>query len=156
MRSIIEYLNSRPFMQVPRWLYDFELSVYARQLFIVLLDLAKLAEQNKQMDEKGVYVYYTLEQAQKSLQCSKNKAIKSFREIEEQQLILRAQRGCNKANIYYILLPDMPPDSEPVPQTMPAFAPKTEGFVPQKAPIYSCPGSTLDHDAIMNNYRPPF
>lgn len=150
--NITEHLATHSFLQMPRWLAERrDLDPYAKILYTWLLDTAKLSEQNGLRDVTGTYVYCTLETAQDTLGCSRNKAISAFRQLEQQALLIREMQGWNRANRYYLTPPALPSDSTPAIQSPALPTYKQEPY----KPIYI--GSSIDHSLLSDEYyRPPF
>ena len=97
-----EYLAERPFLQMPLEIWNSELSLHAKCLYMTLMNRGKLSEINGHQDEEGVYAFCTIEQAAKELSCKRDKAMKTFRELEEAGLIVRVKRGAMRSNYYYL------------------------------------------------------
>ncbi len=90
------------FMQLPMSLWNSELSRDAVCLGTFLLNRCKLSELNDLRDEKGIYVFCTIDTAAKELRCSKATASKIFNELEKNGFITKASQGVGKATRYYL------------------------------------------------------
>jgi len=153
--NITELLKNHAYYQMPHWLLSHkELEPCEKMLYMILLNLGKLAEKQGQCDESGVYVPLSVERAADYMGCSEGKARKILCLLENKGLLCKKQRGAMKSNIYYLLPPEMTEDRPKTQESAEKQPPKTQS--PPKTANYYCPGSALDHDAIMNNYRPPF
>ena len=97
-----EFIHKTSYLQLPRSIWNSELSLEAVCLYTYLLDLSKLSEKNGNIDEKGIYVFCTLETAAEQLRCKRKKALSTFNELLGAGLISKIQRGKNKPNLYYI------------------------------------------------------
>lgn len=78
-----------------------EMSPYAKILYSLYLDRTKLSFKNGFEDDEGVYIYFTIEEVMKIFNCSKNKAIKSKKELLEYGLISE-KRQFDKPNKIYV------------------------------------------------------
>ncbi len=135
-----EFIHKSSYIQVPRSIWNSDLSLEAVCLYAYLLDLSKLSEKNGNCDDDGIYVFCTLDTASQQLRCGKKKAIRIFKELLEKQLLTRKRRGKNLANVYYVSPPPeehrKPAESAPAPDTAPdtTLAP---------APVFSPPLSLI-------------
>ena len=91
--------NQFSFFRIPRQLITGErfkhISTDAKLLYGLLLDRMGLSEQNGWYDENGrVYIYYTLREIQRNLNCGQDKAIKLLAELDQGcDLIDRVRQG---------------------------------------------------------------
>ena len=91
--------NQFSFFRIPRQLITGErfkhISTDAKLLYGLLLDRMGLSEQNGWYDEDGrVYIYYTLREIQRNLNCGQDKAIKLLAELDQGcNLIDRVRQG---------------------------------------------------------------
>ena len=91
--------NQFSFFRIPRQLITGERfqhsSTDAKLLYGLLLDRMGLSEQNGWYDENGrVYIYYTLREIQRNLNCGQDKAIKLLAELDQGcDLIDRVRQG---------------------------------------------------------------
>ena len=80
-----------------------DLSVAAKVLYGLLLDRTDLSRENGWVDEeKRVYVYYSIRNVKKSLQCANSKACGLLKELDEFGLIERRKTGQGKPTIIYV------------------------------------------------------
>lgn len=77
------------------------LSPYAKILYAIML--SKLAESvnYKQLDDNGYYIYFTVSSVMDMFNCSKNKALKSKKELLKYGLISE-KRQFDKPNKIYV------------------------------------------------------
>ncbi len=123
------------FMQLPMELWNSELSRDAVCLGTFLLNRCKLSELNNLRDDKGVYVFCTIDTAAKELHCGKVTAKKIFKELEEAGFITKSSQGVGKANRYYLNYGaemKIPNSSAPKPQAEPTVAQNT--YTASKSP----------------------
>ena len=85
------------FLMVPKKLFDetfSDLSVDAKLLYSFLFERVKLSYQNKWIDKNNrVYIYFTLNETEKVMNCGHDKATKLFKELETIGLIVRERQG---------------------------------------------------------------
>lgn len=106
LRSM-DFLGQSPFIQLPKSINTMKMSSDAKLLYANLADLMKLSEINGYRDEQGLYVFCSLEYIQEVLCCQKDKARKTVKELESNQLLLKRRMGQGKSNRYYLMLPKM-------------------------------------------------
>ena len=100
--------NQFSFFRIPRQLITGELfkriSTDAKLLYGLLLDRMGLSEQNGWYDEDGrVYIYYTLREIQRNLNCGQDKAIKLLVELDQGcDLIDRVRQGQGRPTKIYV------------------------------------------------------
>ena len=84
-----------------------KLSPAAKELYTKLYSRACLSATKDDLfrDEHGVYVIYTVDEARDQLNCGKDKAINTFKELEEAGLIRRKRQGYG--NPYHIYVKDL-------------------------------------------------
>ena len=96
------------FFRIPRQLITGErfkhISTDAKLLYGLLLDRMGLSEQNGWYDENGrVYIYYTLREIQRNLNCGQDKAIKLLAELDQGcDLIDRVRQGQGRPTKIYV------------------------------------------------------
>ena len=101
------------FYRIPRPLFYLkglaELSNNAKLLYALLLDRMNLSVSNAWFDEsRQIYVYFTVEEICRYLNCSRPTAMQLLAELEEPGLITRVRQGQGKPDrIYVRLLSDM-------------------------------------------------
>ena len=80
-----------------------EISRDGKVLYGLLLDRVSLSRENGWIDDEGhVYVIFTLESIQMSMDCSDKSATKYLSELEDFGLIERIRRGQGKPDIIYV------------------------------------------------------
>ena len=73
-------------------------------LYSLMLDRTALSKKNGWRDEDGrTYIIYTIENIMDDLNCWKEKANKSLKELKEIGLIKTVRRGLGKPNIIYVM-----------------------------------------------------
>ena len=101
------------FYRIPRPLFFhpelLTLSNDAKLLYSLLLDRLSLSVKNEWFDLTGqIYVYFTINEVQSSLNCSRPKAVSLLSELERSEMIKRKTHGQGKPDrIYVRILPDM-------------------------------------------------
>lgn len=102
--------DSYTFYRIPKVLIIDErfksLSNDAKILYGLMLDRMSLSVRNGWFDkENRVYIYYSMEEVMEDLNCSKNKALKSFSELDTSTgigLIERVKQGQGKPSMIYV------------------------------------------------------
>ena len=100
--------NQFSFFRIPRQLITGDrfkhISTDAKLLYGLLLDRMGLSEQNGWYDENGrIFIYYTLREIQKNLNCGQDKAIKLLVELDKGcDLIDRVRQGQGKPTKIYV------------------------------------------------------
>ncbi len=111
LRFIGASLPPLPFMPLPKFLFDFTLSMTARVLYAVLLDRVTLSQKNQWLDEQGnAFVYFPVEKLAKTLHRSRSSICRALAELEHAGLLRKcstAQGGANRLLLKY------PPDAAP-------------------------------------------
>ena len=102
-----EQAESYSFYRIPKLLFTedvfAELSAEAKILYGLIMDRISLSRENGWIDENGhVYVYYTVSNVEKALNCCKNTACKLLKELEDFGLIERKKQGLCKPAIIYV------------------------------------------------------
>ena len=98
------------FYRIPKVLFtsDYfkELSSDAKILYGLMLDRMSLSIKNQWFDDENrAYIYFSIEDIMELLNCGKNKAVKSMRELDDETgigLIEKRRQGFGKANIIYV------------------------------------------------------
>lgn len=98
------------FYRIPKELFTGKayqgVSAEAKILYGLMLDRMGLSVKNGWLDEKGrVYVYFTLEDAQRLLSCGHGKAVRLFSELDTATgigLIERVKQGQGKPTRIYV------------------------------------------------------
>ena len=96
-----------PFFRIPKELISSDeylgLSVTAKFLYGILLDRQTLSKKNGWRDRYGnVYVFATLTDVRKTLNCSEKTAVKVLKELETYRLIRKVRRGWCMPNLIYV------------------------------------------------------
>lgn len=99
--------NRFPFYRIPKQLFIEEeyarLTIAAKTLYGILLDIEGLSERNGWTDKKGrIFVYMTNKSICKILKISDKTATKLLVELEEIDLIKRVRQGQGKPNRIYV------------------------------------------------------
>ena len=87
-----------PFMKMPLFLCDLNISNDARLLYSFLMRRAELSSRKDEWFDKNgyVFVYFTIKTACEMLGCCNQKAVKTFKELEDTGLIIKRKRRCGK------------------------------------------------------------
>ena len=96
-----------PFFRIPKELNSSDkyqgLSINAKFLYGVLLDRQTLSKKNGWRDRYGnIYVFATLTDVRKTLNCSEKTAVKVLKELEAFSLIRKVRRGWCMPNLIYV------------------------------------------------------
>ena len=95
------------FYRIPKALftdsYFKDLSSDAKILYGLMLDRMSLSIKNQWFDDKNrAYIYFSIEDIMELLNCGRNKAIKSMRELDDETgigLIEKRRQGFGKVNV---------------------------------------------------------
>ena len=98
------------FYRIPKALftdsYFKDLSSNAKILYGLMLDRMSLSIKNQWFDDKNrAYIYFSIEDIMELLNCGRNKAIKSMRELDDETgigLIEKRRQGFGKVNVIYV------------------------------------------------------
>ncbi len=95
------------FMRVPKVLFTEDrfkqLSAESKLLYGLLLDRMCLSAENGWFDEKRrVFIVYTIDEVQLSINCGSKKAVAIMKELEECGLIEKKRQGLSKPNLIYV------------------------------------------------------
>lgn len=95
------------YLQIPKHFFEdceyFSLSVHAKMLYGILLDRMHLSCKNEWFDGHGeIFIYYSVQNVAKALNCCKEKAINTLRELENVKLITRVKKGQGKQDMIYV------------------------------------------------------
>ena len=86
--------------------YFKDLSSDAKILYGLMLDRMSLSIKNQWFDDKNrAYIYFSIEDIMELLNCGRNKAIKSIRELDDETgigLIEKRRQGFGKVNVIYV------------------------------------------------------
>ena len=101
--------DTRLFYRLPKRLFDdpafVEMSIDAKALYMILLDRRCLSEINGSdwRDDHGcVFIYFTVEEMMRLLNCGNKKVNELLKELEKYELIQRHRRGLGKPNRIYV------------------------------------------------------
>lgn len=95
------------FIRIPAILFKKEpftkLSSDAKILYALCLQRVSLSEMNQYVDSYNrIYIYFTIENISKSLNCKNQKAVKVLQELEDMDLIEKKKSGIGKPNRLYL------------------------------------------------------
>ena len=98
------------FYRIPKALftdsYFKDLSSDAKILYGLMLNRMSLSIKNQWFDDKNrAYIYFSIEDIMELLNCGRNKAIKSMRELDDETgigLIEKRRQGFGKVNVIYV------------------------------------------------------
>jgi len=95
------------FYRIPKLLFTNDqyksMSTDAKVLYGLLLDRVSLSTKNNWVDTQGrVFIIYTREEAQEFLNIGKDKSIKLFKELVQNDLLEEVRQGLTKPNILYV------------------------------------------------------
>lgn len=96
-----------PFMAYPRFLLDSGLNLTAQQVYIILLDRARLSAQNEGWtDENGhVFISYPIARLAAAIHKSEMTVKTALSALEKAELITRQHQGVGRADRLYVRLP---------------------------------------------------
>lgn len=95
------------FFKIPKILYTDSifktLSSDAKVLYAILLDRMSLSMKNGWLDDENkVFIIFTIEEIEETMNIGRNKAINIMKEIQDFGLIEKKRRGLGKPNIIYV------------------------------------------------------
>ena len=88
------------YFKMPKPLLKLDISNESKILYALLLDRRELSVKNKYMDSKGVYCFFSREEACELLHCRKQKTINTFKELKKYGLIEEEIRRGKAPKIY--------------------------------------------------------
>ena len=105
-----EEADMHSFYRIPKLLFTNDyfkaLSNDAKILYGLMLDRMSLSVKNQWFDEENkAYIYFSVEDIMELLNCGRNKAIKSMRELDDETgigLIEKRRQGFGKVNVIYV------------------------------------------------------
>ena len=105
-----EETDMHSFYRIPKLLFTNDyfkaLSNDAKILYGLMLDRMSLSVKNQWFDEENkAYIYFSVEDIMELLNCGRNKAIKSMRELDDETgigLIEKRRQGFGKVNVIYV------------------------------------------------------
>jgi DNA-binding MarR family transcriptional regulator len=97
-----------PYLMFPRFLLDSPLNETAKLLYVVLLDRARLSQQNEGWtDDQGrVFLYFPIKDLAETLHKGETAIKKALNALEKANLIIRVRRGSIANQIYVKCLTD--------------------------------------------------
>lgn len=122
-----------PYMPMPRYILDMDISSTAKILYTVLLSRALISSQTDGwQDEQGwVYIYYTIDDLRAVLQRGESAILDALAALEKHDLIARERQGPRRANRIYVkvspeekTLPLTPENHRTQPRLTTAHAPR--------------------------------
>ncbi len=94
------------YLALPKELLKLNISPTAMVVYSLLLDRANLSQANGWTDERGrVYLVFSIESLGMYVGREKRSILRSLKELEENELILRVRRGKGQPNQYYLRVP---------------------------------------------------
>ena len=119
------------YMQYPKFLLLSDLNETCRELYMILLDRARLSQKNNWTDDKGhVYIIYPIRNLTKIMKKSQTTIKDSLKILETNGYIERVQQGFQKPNRIYVMIPEdaltveIPADGQP--EFRPSISRKTD------------------------------
>ena len=151
------------FYRIPKALftdsYFKDLSSDAKILYGLMLDRMSLSIKNQWFDDKNrAYIYFSIEDIMELLNCGRNKAIKSMRELDDETgigLIEKRRQGFGKVNVIYVktFMPEKP-DEKKFGEDLKKFKKQTSVENEESTEVYiSNPNNTNLSDTEMNDNK---
>ena len=151
------------FYRIPKALftdsYFKDLSSDAKILYGLMLDRMSLSIKNQWFDDKNrAYIYFSIEDIMELLNCGRNKAIKSMRELDDETgigLIEKRRQGFGKVNVIYVktFMPEKT-DEKKFGEELEKFKKQTSVENEETAEVYiSNPNNTNLSDTEMNDNK---
>ena len=151
------------FYRIPKALftdsYFKDLSSDAKILYGLMLDRMSLSIKNQWFDDKNrAYIYFSIEDIMELLNCGRNKAIKSMRELDDETgigLIEKRRQGFGKVNVIYVktFMPEKT-DEKKFGEGLEKFKKQTSVENEEPAEVYiSNPNNTNLSDTEMNDNK---
>lgn len=151
------------FYRIPKALftdsYFKDLSSDAKILYGLMLDRMSLSIKNQWFDDKNrAYIYFSIEDIMELLNCGRNKAIKSMRELDDETgigLIEKRRQGFGKVNVIYVktFMPEKT-DEKKFGEELKKFKKQTSVENEESTEVYiSNPNNTNLSDTEMNNNK---
>ena len=120
------------FVQVPlELLTRTDISSNAKVLYALMISRNSLSEKNNWTDQRGTYIYYTIEEIQKTMNISERTAQRLVRELVKARLIVRRPQTQNKP--YKIYVQDSEEVKTPFPEVS-KMTPKNDSGVSKMTP----------------------
>ena len=151
------------FYRIPKALftdsYFKDLSSDAKILYGLMLDRMSLSIKNQWFDDKNrAYIYFSIEDIMELLNCGRNKAIKSMRELDDETgigLIEKRRQGFGKVNVIYVktFMPEKA-DEKKFEEELKKFKKQTSVENEESTEVYiSNPNNTNLSDTEMNDNK---
>ena len=151
------------FYRIPKALftdsYFRNLSSDAKILYGLMLDRMSLSIKNQWFDDKNrAYIYFSIEDIMELLNCGRNKAIKSMRELDDETgigLIEKRRQGFGKVNVIYVktFMPEKT-DEKKFEEELKKFKKQTSLENEESTEVYiSNPNNTNLSDTEMNDNK---
>ena len=151
------------FYRIPKALftdsYFKDLSSDAKILYGLMLDRMSLSIKNQWFDDKNrAYIYFSIEDIMELLNCGRNKAIKSMRELDDETgigLIEKRRQGFGKVNVIYVktFMPEKT-DEKKFEEELKKFKKQTSVENEESTEVYiSNPNNTNLSDTEMNDNK---
>ena len=151
------------FYRIPKVLftdsYFKDLSSDAKILYGLMLDRMSLSIKNQWFDDKNrAYIYFSIEDIMELLNCGRNKAIKSMRELDDETgigLIEKRRQGFGKVNVIFVktFMPEKT-DEKKFDEELQKFKKQTSVENEEPAEVYiSNPNNTNLSDTEMNDNK---
>lgn len=151
------------FYRIPKALftdsYFKDLSSDAKILYGLMLDRMSLSIKNQWFDDKNrAYIYFSIEDIMELLNCGRNKAIKSMRELDDETgigLIEKRRQGFGKVNVIYVktFMPEKT-DEKKFEEELKKFKKQTSVENEESTEVYiSNPNNTNFSDTEMNDNK---
>ena len=151
------------FYRIPKVLftdsYFKDLSSDAKILYGLMLDRMSLSIKNQWFDDKNrAYIYFSIEDIMELLNCGRNKAIKSMRELDDETgigLIEKRRQGFGKVNVIYVktFMPEKT-DEKKFEEELKKFKKQTSVENEESTEVYiSNPNNTNLSDTEMNDNK---
>ena len=151
------------FYRIPKALftdsYFKDLSSDAKILYGLMLDRMSLSIKNQWFDDKNrAYIYFSIGDIMELLNCGRNKAIKSMRELDDETgigLIEKRRQGFGKVNVIYVktFMPEKT-DEKKFEEELKKFKKQTSVENEESTEVYiSNPNNTNLSDTEMNDNK---
>ena len=151
------------FYRIPKALftgsYFKDLSSDAKILYGLMLDRMSLSIKNQWFDDKNrAYIYFSIEDIMELLNCGRNKATKSMRELDDETgigLIEKRRQGFGKVNVIYVktFMPEKT-DEKKFDEELQKFKKQTSVENEEPAEVYILnPNNTNLSDTEMNDNK---
>lgn len=124
------------FVQVPlELLTRTDISSNAKVLYALMISRNSLSEKNNWTDQRGTYIYYTIEEIQKTMNISERTAQRLVRELVKARLIVRRPQTQNKP--YKIYVQDSEEVKTPFPEVSKMTPQNNSGVSKMTPELYS-------------------